>query len=327
MTGSDRVTMRIAGRVAALAVVMGTACSEYPRTNPFDPQATVALTLAGPDSATSIGDTVAFEVRSAQGEPLGTLARWEVPAFLTHVDGRGRFVVNASLKVVRTTGTVTATINQNVVSKPFVLSQKPVRITARDCSGRPVVTFTALASSSFGAGLGAQPLCVALIDNRGNVVPDVAGLSATIRDTRVVQFVSSNLLLVNAYAVGSTYIVYSRGDLVDSILVNVRQDPVSFGMFPTACSSSFGLKMSVGESVQLSPTTPILDANGNVVTNTAAVQSVLVSLGWATDFSRGLSVTSSGLVTALATGNGSVYAGVPQGTTLRPVAYCRISVF
>lgn len=324
MTVSDLRRVRVVGSSVAIAAVLGgTACNDYPRTNPFDAKATVSLVLTGPDSVATIGDTVAFELNSAQGESLASISNWLPPAFLTPLDGRGRFIVTGIPNVSRTTGTITASVNANAVSKTIAFSQQPTSLTAADCyDGKKVISFTSLlvpTRESFDA----QFVCVALKDRRGFPVPDPSSVARTIRDQRVVRFVDT-VGSLNALAVGSTYVVYARSGLTDSVRVDVRQVPARLTRDPPACLT--GIKLSPGEMVRVSALPPLLDAHGIAITDTVLVRKVLTSLVWSAESQLNVTVGQDGLVTALSPNSGYVIASYFEGTTQLSLMFCRIDV-
>ena len=241
MTGSDIHRVRVARSLVAIAVLLGgAACNDYPRTNPLDAGATVSLVLDGPDSVTAVGDTVTFELRSAQGESFTDYSSWAPPEFLRPLDRRGHFIVTGTRDVARATGTIMASLNANVASKTITYSLQPASLTVDDCyNERKVLFFPALLIPSK-ESVGAQFVCVTLKDRRGFRLPDVSSVSRTIRDQRVLRFVDAvgNL---NAVAVGSTYVVYARSGLVDSVRVDIRQVPARLTRDPPACASRAAL--------------------------------------------------------------------------------------
>ena len=329
MTGSDRGLARVARHsVAAIALALASSCSDFPRTNPFDPAATLTLTVTGPDSATAIGDTVSFEVRSRKGELLNEVAAWSVPQFLTRLDGQGRFIVNASTNAVRASGTVSATVQTNEASKPFLLAQQAARMSFDDCYSRSfvTVTFTALMSPTYPSS-NAQWICTVLFDRRGNRLPGLSSVSVAVRNQAVVRFINPTNQQLVATSVGSTYIVYSQGNLSDSILATVRQDFARFTSDPAECRSLAGATLAVGQSIQLAAIDPARDVNDNPITDPNAPRASQATLRWRYDSYIPLSLTQNGLVTALTSGTQSyVYAEMGQGASVRVVASCLIRV-
>jgi hypothetical protein len=318
--------MRIAWCIAVtIALASGAACGDFPRTNPFDDQGTVSLVLVGPDSVTAVGDTIAFEVRSARGEPLNTLARWTVPSFLTPLDLGGRFVVTGLQSGARSTGTITASVNANVVSKPFTFAQRPARLSVSDCNGQTVVTFVSL-MDPFYPTFEAKLVCSVLLDRRGFPVVDASTVSAVIRNPGVVQFVTADQRELNALSVGSTYVVYSRAGFTDSIRVNVRQDPASTAVYPPECWSSSGVVLTANQTVQLIAIPPVKDAHGNIITDYATVQVALASIQWLHESQLRVTISPTGLVTALGRSSGYVYGELGQGEAQRAAFGCKIII-
>jgi hypothetical protein len=313
-------------RRATVAMILAVAvsCIDTPRTNPFDPQGQVELVLVGPDSATSIGDTVDFDVRSADGESVLSIVHWGLPPFLQSISRPGSFVVIAEPTVARTTGTLTAIVNANKVSKEFVFSQKAVSLSLRSCEGGNVLSFVALMPPG-------QPtfepkgVCISLVDRRGNGVPTASLLSATMRDTLVARFVLPNLREVNAASVGSTYAVYTLGGITDSIAVNVRQDVAGFEVDPPECWSTIGVLLDPGQTFQVTPGSA-RDANGNTITDDAVVQLAIASLQWTHESFLDVDVSPTGVVTGRSRSSGAVTAELGAGETRRSVVYCHVSV-
>jgi hypothetical protein len=330
MTGSSRFTPNVARR-ALMALLMpalldGVSCSEFPRNNPVDASATVALELTGPDSTDAIGDTVRFELRSKTGERLNGLARWTAPSFLKPIDYVGGFVVSTDANVVRTNGTVTAAVNANEASKPFILSRTPLILSVSNCTGGKEITFTALTPASTLFANGAQSVCVALFDRRGGPMVGSSLVTATIRRPGVVKFSTADQRQLAATSTGSTYVVYSSTGLSDSILVTVRQDFAKFAMDPPTCAF-LGPTLKVGETLQLSVIDPPLDANGNpIIDPYSAPRASQSTFRWGKDNFLNASLTQTGLLTMLGVSEGFVYAELIEGGSVRRVAGCRITV-
>ncbi len=312
----------------AMILAVGISCTDTPRTNPFDPQAHVELVLVGPDSATSVGDTVAFDVRTANGESLVGVANWSLPPFLQQTGHVGWFIVVAGPTAARSNGTVTAFVNANQVSKEFILSQQPTSLRVWSCEdGEKVLSFTALLNPA-APTRGVQYVCMQQLDRRGNPVPAGTTLpSVIVRDPTVARFVDANERQLNATAVGSTYVVFSNGGgRGDSLLVTARQDVANVTIDPAPCMNQFGfgLQLRPNDTVQLTAKAPVTDANGNPFTDPAFLQSVLASIWWA-PYTLDASVTPSGLVTVNSGSNGAILAqlGGPLGPI---VGACPITV-
>src|SRR4051794_30845778 len=121
MTGCSRALARAACCIGVLmALSVGSACADLSRTNPLEAQGEVELVISGPDSVTAVGDTVVFELRSADGQVVTQLARWAVPNFVTPISGVGRFVVTGVQTLARSNGTITARVNASSVSRSFI---------------------------------------------------------------------------------------------------------------------------------------------------------------------------------------------------------------
>jgi hypothetical protein len=222
---------------------------------------------------------------------------------------------------------VKAIIGTNTAAKQFTLAQKSVKLAISDCSGRTTITFVALVSPSFGPTLGTQPVCTTLLDRRSITVNDPSPASAVIRDQSVVRFVGTGLSLLNAYGIGSTYVVFTRAGLTDSILVNARQDPASFAVEPASCRTGAGVRIAVGESLQISVLPPVRDANLNVFTDPAAIQAAIASVRWRVVSPLDATVSVSGVVAPRSLNSGFVKGEMLQGTTLRTVVDCYVTVY
>jgi hypothetical protein len=326
MIASDRARVRLARCiVATFALGVGAACGDFPRTNPLDPGARLDLVLEGPDSVTSVGDTVSFQVRSADGEDLTPFVTWRTPAFLTQVTGEGRFVVLGSQGFARIAGTLTAVLGASEVSRPFTWAQQPFSLRVDDCTNQKLLTFTALMIPN-DTWSDSKQVCATAFDRRGFTVPTDSIITATFRDPDVARFVTADQHFVNAQSVGSTFLVYSGVGLADSIRIDVRQDAAAIAVDPPECSSLPGLQLSVNQSIDLTARAPVTDLHGNVITDPVAVQAALASIQWAPSYDVQATVTQSGRVTAVAAGGGYIFGYLGAADALRIVLACRIVI-
>ena len=274
MIGSDRGRGGIALCVAALTVLAAaSSCEDFPRTNPFDQHAVLTLVLTGPDSVTAIGDTISFEVRTAKGEAVDQLATWDVPSFLAPLNAPGKFLVTGGLPTARGAGTLTVHVDASQSSKTILFAQKATSLSLGWCPLRiKTTTFTALTPPS-DPMRDVATVCNDLLDRRGNVVRDSSTLSGVIRDTSIVRFVTPDQLNVNAFAVGSTWIVYARAGLTDSLRAVVRQDPVSLTIDPPNCNYFTKVYLAPGDTVQITARGPVVDAHQNPLADTTLARS------------------------------------------------------
>jgi len=326
MIGSDRLRRGALG-VTALIVLAAASCEDFPQVNPFDPHAVLTLTLTGPDSVTAIGDTISFEVRTAKGEAVDQLATWDVPSFLAPLSAPGKFVVTGGTPTARVTGTLTVHVSASQSSKPILFAQKATSLSLSWCPlGIKTTTFTALTPPS-DPMRDVATVCNDLLDRRGNVVRDPSTLSGVIRDTSIVRFVTPDQLNVNAFAVGSTWIVYARAGLTDSLRAVVRQDPVSLTIDPPDCNYFTKVYLAPGDTVQITARGPVVDAHQNPLADTTLARGILSSIQWTYDPWMNVTVSPTGLVTANAVSPvGVVYAGMLQNGEVVPLGICTIVI-
>lgn len=94
--------------LAACTAVVG-ACDlrdPFPRTNPFDPDAEIEITLVAPDSTHAVGERFAVTVQSSVPLPPGPLAitwRSSSPGLLTSLGNGDYLVLNATTTYVPVT--------------------------------------------------------------------------------------------------------------------------------------------------------------------------------------------------------------------------------
>src|SRR5690242_20334178 len=110
---------RSASRLA-LICVLALGCGEYAHTNPYDPATNVSIVIAGPDSAHSIHENLAFTYQMSRS--------WDgvVPVWVSGSDailgvlGPGQFQVNGpgTVDVLLTVGAHTGHHRVVVVQRP-----------------------------------------------------------------------------------------------------------------------------------------------------------------------------------------------------------------
>ncbi|HEX7981369.1 MAG TPA: hypothetical protein VF461_22355 [Gemmatimonadaceae bacterium] len=309
MIASSRARVRAAWcTIVAAMLGVGLACTDFPRVNPFDDEAIATLVVSGPDSVTTIGDTVTFNVKSQQGTSLDQVSYWTLPGFLKATSVRNQFVVVGQQNSARIASSIAVRVNASTATRPLVFAQQARSLSATSCSGGKVLTFTSLLDAS-APTVDAPLICAELLDRRGYALP--GGLTGVIRDTRVVRFVAPNQLMVNALSVGSTYVVYTGAGFTDSIRADVRQDLALYQPNPP-CPP--GLVLSPGQTTQI--TAVPSDAHFNPLVDSVAAQAALAALTWKPSDGLGVTVSSSGLVTASALSEGYVYAFTPFGQTV-----------
>lgn len=94
--------------LAAVTLATG-ACDlrePFPRTNPFDPDAEVEITLLAPDSTHAVGERITVTVQSSMPLPPGPLAitwRSSNPSLLTSLGNGDYLVLNATTTYVPVT--------------------------------------------------------------------------------------------------------------------------------------------------------------------------------------------------------------------------------
>ena len=147
------------------------------------------------------------------------------------------------------------------------------------------------------------------------------------RSQQIVQVVAGpQAAAVHPLSVGSTYVVYTQAALRDSVRVDVRQDIAHLTIDPPSCEAGVRATLHPAETLQLSARAPAYDANRSIVTDTALVRAALQTVLWSVQGPLSLAVSSSGLVTALAPGQGWVFGSIYRDGGWIEVMGCPVEV-
>lgn len=279
--------------LGALTMLSMTACTDLPRTNPFDPEMPVNVIVSGTDTVTAINQDVAiaFEITPEWGDaPI----LWDYDPILTVTATAERsrtFRIPAHLWI-RDTIRFTVSAGPHRGSRLVTLDQRLARVGFLPC---PLIECVAL--------LDANPILPRVIGLTHWDASDAAMLDLTTvsngvalgvvsRDPSVVEinYAASGRDLVSLVpkAQGSTYIVSTQFGS-DSVLVYSDWHPASMQM---TCPDS----MSVAESVELAAM-PV-SANGIPLFRPTAITWALDNSGTAAG-----DLTSGGVLTAATEGS------------------------
>jgi hypothetical protein len=334
VNGCSRPT-RLAWSAAAI-VATAAACGDFAHTNPLDPATRVELSLVGPDSAFSIGDTLRFTIAS---DPAYTpaIVEWsyrppQMDPFRLRPIAPGVVVIEQTFNRVDPAAapvmTVTATVDGRAASKTVSFVHRAVSFRLYDCQKRttPMLEFASLRET--------RSVCTQLLDRRGNVMLLTTRPAAVSRSSGIATASSGvnpaynpDVVLVTSATNGETQLVATYAGLTDSMAVRVRQVVAHVDLQPSGCQTPEGIEVAVGQSVQLVPTGVGFDAMGFAVADTAAIRAAgqamqFAVLGWL-DIAT---VTPSGLVTGVLPGFAYMYgsAGPPGSEPF--IGYCRVVV-
>ncbi|HEX8724861.1 MAG TPA: hypothetical protein VF737_05670 [Gemmatimonadaceae bacterium] len=242
--------------VAVLAVlVLGSACGEFAVVNPYDPRYSITVTISGPDSAFSVGDTLQFAVNTTPPW-VGTPPVWTASG-LTSLGG-GKF------RVVQAGGQGAVSVQLGPHKAVHYITLTQIAVTLR----------FSVDTLRFNADDQPRPFGVSAFDSSGTEIGDLTGLRFAARDTQVAKYVEvPSPSQRNMYSVGAgtTWVVVSKDLARDSMFVIVRQLPAAFEC--STASPSDQLVMSLQDSLQLSVTRWI-DSTGHTV------ESPPVTTGW-----------------------------------------------
>jgi hypothetical protein len=129
---------------------------------------------------------------------------------------------------------------------------------------------------------------------------------------------------LNARANGKAVVRLSVAGMSDSVTVTVWQRIASVWLEPAQCRS-VGIPLTVGDSIQVSPTTMALDNAGNFIADTARVRAAVRGMTFINgDLSfGGIKVSPTGMVTALAARWSNIYgtATTPEEGTVTGICF------
>ena len=247
---------------------------------PPPPPASVATSVAvSPSSAVlaALGDTAAFaaEVRDQRGAVMtGATVGWSSSA--TEV------VAVAATGVVTAVGNGTATVTATAGQASAAVEITVRQVAAAVAVGADTVSFSAVGDTA--------TVTATVSDANGHAVEDAA-VAWSSADTRVVTVSASGL--VTAVGEGSARITAASGDLSGTAIARVAVVPVAIVLDP----AQMHLR-AVGDTGTVTAT--VSDANGNTMEDAA--------IAWSSADPAVASVTSAGLVTAIALGATEVTA-------------------
>ncbi len=263
----------------ALSLLGAVACGKDSPTQPaVQTPARITLTV-GEATLTSIGQTlqIAATVLDQSGKAIpGIAVRWmSSNSRVARVGANGMVtaVENGSTMVTATAGSVSASANVTV-------AQTVNRITVAPGSS----TLTAI---------GETLQLSATVYDRGNQPISGAEVNWTTSNASVSTIGDNGL--VTAVANGAAQVTATSGSASATITITVAQNAGSISITPKQTNLT-----GIGQTQQLSAT--VTDANGVVITNANPV--------WTSDNPDVATVTSDGLVTAVANGNAQVTATV-----------------
>lgn len=311
---NQRLKVTLATILCSLAL---SGCGDLAHTNPLDVDAPVAVEVTGPDSAFSYFDTLSFVAHTLPSY-APEVTTWSSTGRLQLIPlGHGRFYVSPSQSVQAAPETVWVEVDGRAASHVLNFVHKATEFRANVC-GSPARMLTL---DAFGLQRG---LCASAFDARGYSAPS-ATPTVTVSDTSVIAVaVLGAGAQVTARANGTAVVTFAAAGMADSVIVTVRQRINYVVMSPTACASP-GIYLSVGDSIQLSPTNRGVDAGGSLVADTARVRAAVSSMSFVDGDSRTNSVTVSptGLVVATHTGSDIVqgFATTAEDGTVWSICY------
>jgi hypothetical protein len=207
-----------------LSVVCGMAlpaCTDYPHTNPFDPQTTVELKLVGPDTLDlAVGESFNLAVVSTPAF-AHEAPHWETNSLQHGITlafpQSGTFTLQRFSHADTTPVSVTFRADLSArrsATKDVVFVSRIVGISVSFCDGGE------LRSAFAGAAVDACPI---VIDkSRAGFSAISTSASVTIRNSAVAQQVSGAPYRFSFVAPGSTYIVFTTRGYTDSVRVIVN---------------------------------------------------------------------------------------------------------
>ena len=204
----------VSGAVSRLAIVciLMAACGEYAHTNPYDPATSVDIVIAGPDSAHSIHEDMAFTYQMSRS--------WDgvAPVWVSGSDailgaiGPGQFQVNGPGTV-----DVLLTVGAHTGHHRVVVVQRPKHAYLCYFAGCPttmplggIATLNVVQTDSLGTALlpGQSP----------------AQIQYDVRPAGVLQIVttSPSSVQVKAVGIGRVFVIAALGTALDSVAVTVQ---------------------------------------------------------------------------------------------------------
>lgn len=325
MAGSDRSRIGhwFGAAAAVAAMLLANSCTDFTRTNPFDPAVPVTLTVSGPDSTFSQFDTVKFTVKTDPAYDYDP-PEWSLGGLL-RLDNNGTYQVRdiASYGRRATQVTISVKIGPRTATKSVIVTFQPKALRVRNCSdGTRTVTFTALGPQS------AVWLCTTVVDARGGVIVQDADappytLVARVLDSSVVK--GSSRVLEPA-GNGTTQVVYTYGPVSDTVTVSVQQKARWLTIAPSGICS--GPPLSIGQSVQMTVGAPGRDANQVPLIDQTLAQREGQDMRWQVTWYDStkpppLSITPLGLITTSAAG----YTWISTTSSTNPVGIQSLACF
>jgi len=293
MAASDPVRMRCVAFITALlcsAALVACGGPEFVHSNPFDPSVPVTLRINGPDKTVAQFDTVRFKVVTDPAYDYGS-AVWSATGGLEKLDDNGTF---RAPRIGQFSGPVqvTATLGPRTAQATVMVTYQPVSFRMRSCADSSrTITINALDTTAVA--------CATVYDARGGVI-SVYGMPISVvarsLDTSVAAVPTP--AQVKSVANGTTKVVYSFNNVSDTLDVVVRQEVTTMTISPSSCSDR-SISMKVGSTLQLSLGAPAFDATGHPVTDPTLIQDAIASAGWWMGPRGTVSITQSGLVTAV----------------------------
>ncbi len=234
-------------RLAAIAIVIGAiACGTYEHTNPYDPDVPVLVTVSGPDTLFSIDEHATFTVQTIPVFPDSAIDWASSDTFELTPAGRASFklsappalypatqtlVISALVGRLDTVGTITNKVQPTTIwrhsgMKQVVVTQRVTHIQLRCPSVNACDTLSAGSSWSVWAdGFDAlNHKIYSLTSATANPLTGLAVATFAVRDTAIARVLAVGIRASTATALksGSTWIVATRGPLLDSLRLVVR---------------------------------------------------------------------------------------------------------
>jgi hypothetical protein len=207
------MTMRRLGALGLAVLVAG--CGEFAPVNQYDPNYRIALSIAGPDTVSTFGDTIQLSIVS---DPVWT---GEPPAWTANPNGGLRWLGNG--RFVSTTSTykpiavtIVANVGPHSVQRALVL--RAVAVSLRYCNLAPP-NHTDTVFAKLGT---AGPVCLSSVLDSGGTritLPSNLPIAVVSRDTSIAK---AEWWGPEPEAAGQTWFVATFQSLVDSALIIVN---------------------------------------------------------------------------------------------------------